>query len=99
MAFMTTYRARFDATVSFTNGGGLQVQGFLVDVPAADVTAEEVGTLFLDSLGLLMAGDVVLDNLEIVEAAHKGTRGGPAATGTPSTAGTPTTAGTSSGGR
>ena len=76
---MSTYRARFDATVTFTNGGGLQAQGFFVDVPSAEVTAAKVGELFLDSLGLLMAGEVVLDNLEIVEAPHKGTRGGPAA--------------------
>lgn len=81
---MSTYRARFDATVSFTNGGGLQVQGFLVDVPSAEVTSAQVGELFLDSLGLLMAGDVELTNLEIIEAAHKGTRGGPAANGQPS---------------
>ncbi|QNE17774.1 cyclase family protein [Kribbella qitaiheensis] len=81
---MTTYRARFDAAVTFTNGGGLQVQGFFVDVPSADATAATVGDLFLDSLGLLMAGDVALTNLEIVEAPHKGTRGGPSADGTPS---------------
>jgi arylformamidase len=81
---MSTYRARFDASVSFTNGGGLQVHGFLVDVPSADVTPEQVGEVFLDSLGLLMAGEVVLENLEIVEAPHKGTRGGPAAAGQPS---------------
>ncbi|GAA3564621.1 hypothetical protein GCM10022235_36370 [Kribbella ginsengisoli] len=84
MTGMASYRARFDATVSFTNGGGLQVQGFLVDVPAAEVTPAQVGELFLDSLGLLMAGDVELTNLEIVEAAHKGTRGGPSADGRPS---------------
>lgn len=81
---MPSYRARFDATVTFTNGGGLQVQGFIVDVPSAEVNSEQVGELFLDSLGLLMAGEVQLDNLEIVEAAHKGTRGGPAAGGQPS---------------
>ncbi|NEA34694.1 cyclase family protein [Streptomyces sp. SID13031] len=78
---MPSYRARFDATVTFTNGGGLQVHGFLVDVPSAEVTSVQVGELFLDSLGLLMAGEVQLANLEIVEAAHKGTRGGPAADG------------------
>ncbi|MFC0625059.1 cyclase family protein [Kribbella deserti] len=76
---MTTYRARFDGGVGFTNGGGLQVQGFLVDVPSAEVTVEQVGELFLASLGLLMAGEVTISNLEIVEAPHKGTRGGPAA--------------------
>ncbi|MFI5729908.1 cyclase family protein [Kribbella sp. NPDC051587] len=76
---MPTYRARFDATVTFTNGGGLQAQGFLVDVGSADVTTARIGELFLASLGLLMAGEVQLSNVEIVEAAHKGTRGGPAA--------------------
>lgn len=84
MAGMTTYRARFDATVTFTNGGGLQTQGFLVDVPSAEVKAEEVGELLLASLGLLMAGEVALDNLQIIEAPHKGTRGGPVATENPS---------------
>ena len=78
---MTTYRARFDATVSFTNGGGLQAQDFLVDVASAEVTPAEVGELFLASLGLLMAGEVDLTNLEIIEAPHKGTRGVPAAAG------------------
>lgn len=77
---MTTYRARFDGGVGFTNGGGLQVQGFMVDVPSAEVTTQEVGELFLASLGLLMAGDVTIENLEIVEAPHKGTRGGPRTT-------------------
>jgi arylformamidase len=32
------YRAEFDAAVSFTNGGGLQAQGFRVDVPHPEVT-------------------------------------------------------------
>jgi kynurenine formamidase len=77
MQGMTTYRARFDAAVTFTNGGGLQAQGFLVDVLSADVSAAAVGELFLNSLGLLMAGEVELSNLEIIEATHKGTRGGP----------------------
>jgi kynurenine formamidase len=84
MTGMASYRARFDATVTFTNGGGLQAQGFFVDVPSAEVTSAQVGELFLDSLGLLMAGEVQLANLEIVEAAHKGTRGGPSADNQPS---------------
>src|SRR4051794_6886804 len=88
---MTSYRARFDAAVTFTNGGGLQAQGFLVDVPSAEVTPAEVAELFLASLGLLMAGEVDLSDLEVVEAPHKGTRGGPS--------GDPVGAGSTSGGR
>ena len=74
---MTEYRARIDGTVAFTNGGGLSVDGFLIDVPSADPGRDEVATLLLASLGLLMAGPVTLTSVEIVEQAHKGTRGGP----------------------
>ena len=74
---LTQYRAVVDGAVTFANGGGIAVQGFRLDVPAADVVAEEVGRLLVRSLGLLMADDVRLDSIEIVEEAHKGTRGGP----------------------
>jgi arylformamidase len=74
---MTDYRASFDADVSFTNGGALQVQGFRVDLPQRETSEHEIGQLFVGSLGLLMTGDVRLSNLEIVEDAHRGTRGGP----------------------
>jgi arylformamidase len=74
---MTDYRASFDADISFTNGGGLQVQGFRVDIPSSDTSEHDIGQLFVASLGLLMTGDVRLNNLEIFEEAHKGTRGGP----------------------
>jgi arylformamidase len=77
MDLMTEYRARIDATVTFTNGGGLDVHDFLVDVPNADVSRSEVERLVLASLGLLLAGEVELRALEIVEEPHKGTRGGP----------------------
>jgi hypothetical protein len=30
---MTDYRAEFDAEVTFRNGGGLQAQGFRLDIP------------------------------------------------------------------
>ncbi|WP_067829068.1 cyclase family protein [Actinomadura kijaniata] len=74
---MGQYRASFDATVSFGNGGDLAVRGFRVDVPGPDVTEEEIGALFVASLGLLMSGNVELSNVEVFEEAHKGTRGGP----------------------
>ncbi|BBH69907.1 hypothetical protein ACTI_65920 [Actinoplanes sp. OR16] len=69
------YRAVFDASVTFSNGGGLTASGFRVDVPGPDVTAEEVTTLFLRSLGLLLSETAVLTDLEIVPEAHRGTRG------------------------
>lgn len=71
------YRASFDATVAFTNGGGLTAEGFRIDIPGADTPDDEIARLFVESLGLLMAGPVELRNVERFPEPHKGTRGGP----------------------
>lgn len=71
------YRAEFDAVVSFSNGGGLQAQGFRVDVPGPDVTEEQVAILFVTSLGLLTTERVEVQRLRLLAEPHKGTRGGP----------------------
>jgi hypothetical protein len=75
---MADYRAVFDAEITFSNEGGLQAQGFRVDVPGPDVSEEEIGRLFVTSLDLLMTETVTLSYVQIIEEAHKGTRGGPA---------------------
>ena len=74
---MTEYRASFDASVSFSNGGDLTAHGFRVDVPSPDVSEAEIAALFVASLGLLMTDTVRLDHVEIFAEPHKGTRGGP----------------------
>jgi kynurenine formamidase len=74
---MTEYRASFDASVTFANGGGLTAAGFRVDVPSADVGEAGIAALFVASLGLLMTESVELSNVEIFAEPHKGTRGGP----------------------
>ena len=71
------YRARFDATVTFGNGGGLTVHDFRVDVPHAEVSVAEVGELFVASLSLLMVDRVEVTGLRVFPEQHKGTRGGP----------------------
>jgi arylformamidase len=75
---MTEYRAVFDAEVTFANGGGLQAQGFQLDVPAQEVGEAELSDLFVRHLGLLMVDRVRLRDVRVVAAAHKGSRGGPA---------------------
>ena len=72
---MTEYRAVFDAEIDFVNGGGLRAQGFRLDLPSADLTETQIGQLLVRHLGLAMVGRVELSNLEIVEEAHKGSRG------------------------
>jgi len=74
---VTDYRASFDATVRFSNGGDLTVHGFRVDVPGPDVGAEDIAALFLASLGLLMTESATLANVRVFAEPHKGTRGGP----------------------
>jgi len=74
---MTEYRASFDASVSFANGGGLAVHGFRVDVPDPGIGDAGIAALFVASLGLLMTESVELANVEIIAEPHKGTRGGP----------------------
>ena len=71
------YRAQFDATVTFSNGGGLTARDFRVDVPHAEVSAAEVGALFVASLALLMVDRVEVTGLRLFPEQHKGTRGGP----------------------
>jgi len=71
------YRASFDASISFSNGGDLTARGFRVDVPSPDVGEAEIAALFVASLGLLMTDTVRLDHVEVFAEPHKGTRRGP----------------------
>ena len=69
-------RAHFDAAVSFANGGGLSAEDFRLDLPdGADQSAETVGRLFVQHLGLALVGSVEITNLRIVEEQHRGSRG------------------------
>ena len=74
---MTQHRAVVDGEIRFSNGGSIAVEGFRLDVAGPDADREEIGQLLVRSLGLLMADEVALSSLEIVEEPHKGTRGGP----------------------
>ena len=72
---MTEYRARFDADIAFVNGGALHAEAFRLDLPSADLTDAQVGELLVRHLGLTLVREVNLSNLEIVEEAHRGSRG------------------------
>src|SRR5215208_6375550 len=74
---MTDYRAEFDAEVTFLNGGGLQAQGFRLDIPGPDVSEPELAAAFVRQLGLLMTDRVRLSAVRILQEPHKGLRGRP----------------------
>ncbi|MEE1822427.1 cyclase family protein [Streptomyces sp. BE20] len=76
------WRVRFDAEVGFANGGGLQTQGFRLDVPGPEIEDGELGELLVRHLGLLMVEGVRITNREVLREPHKGSRG-TAAGGTP----------------
>lgn len=71
---MSDRRAVFDAEIVFANGGGLSARGFRLDLPTGAESADEIGRLLVAHLGLAMVGDVRLENLEIVDETHKGSR-------------------------
>jgi arylformamidase len=77
----TEYRAEFDAEVTFLNGGGLQAQGFRLDIPGADVGEQELAAAFVRQLGLLMTDQVRLSSVRILQEPHKGLRGQPVPAG------------------
>ena len=72
---VTEYRAHFDADVQFVNGGRLTAEGFRLDLPGPDLSDEQVAELFIQHLGLALVGEVELRSVEVVEEAHKGSRG------------------------
>jgi arylformamidase len=69
---VTQYRAHFDARIEFSNGGDLTANGFRLDLPDAHA---DVAQLLVRHLGLALVSSVELSNLQIVEEAHKGSRG------------------------
>jgi arylformamidase len=71
---VTEYRAVFDADVTFRNEGGLQVQGFRLDVPGPQVDPDRIAALFVAHLGLLMVDRVRLHDLRVVPEPHRGSR-------------------------
>lgn len=71
----TEYRAHFDFTIAFANGGSMNGDGFRLDLPLEDMTAQEVGALLVAHLGLALVSDVELRELRIVEEPHRGSRG------------------------
>lgn len=68
---MTDKRVVFDFEVDFSNGGGIQGQGFRLDIPTDQIDDAELADLIVRDLRLLMVGAVRITNTSIVEEAHK----------------------------
>jgi arylformamidase len=64
-------RVQFDFDISFTNGGGIQGQGFRLDIVGDDVADEALAAAIVRDMRLLMVGEVKILNKQIIRERHK----------------------------
>lgn len=65
------HRVRFDFEIEFSNGGGVQGQGFRLDIDGDDIDDRALGDLIVRDLRLLMVAGVRIRNKQIIREAHK----------------------------
>lgn len=74
------HRVELDFDLTFRNGGGLQGQGFRLDIPGDDITDEEAASLLVRELGVPMVDQVRVTARRILVEPHR-RRAGDASTG------------------
>jgi kynurenine formamidase len=73
-------RVQFDFEIDFSNGGGIQGQGFRLDIEGTDISDEALAEYLVRDMRLLMVGAVRILHKQIIQEAHK--RSTPAVGGT-----------------
>jgi len=68
---ITDKRALFDFEIDFLNGGGIQGQGFRLDIDGEEIADRDLGDAIVRDMGLLMVGEVRILNKRIIEERHK----------------------------
>ena len=64
-------RVVFDFEIDFSNGGGLQGQGFRLDIDGDDIAEQALADYIVRDLRLLMVGNVRILDKRIIAEAHK----------------------------
>lgn len=64
-------RVQFDFEIEFTNGGGIQGQGFRLDIIGDDISDEELADYIVKDMRLLMVGKVKILNKTVITEKHK----------------------------
>ncbi|WP_282610073.1 hypothetical protein [Pelagibius sp. Alg239-R121] len=64
-------RVCFDFEVDFSNGGGIQGQGFRLDIEGDDIADVALADYLVRDMRLLMVGAVRILNKRIVSEPHK----------------------------
>jgi arylformamidase len=76
-------RVVFDFEIDFLNGGGIQGQGFRLDIDGDEISDRELGDVIVRDLRLLMVSSVRIQNKQIVEERHKRTKAAAGSAGGP----------------
>ena len=79
---MIEKRVSFDFEIDFSNGGGIQGQGFRLDIDGDSISDDALAAYLIRDMRLLMVGSVRILNKQILTEPHKrATTGGDAADG------------------
>ena len=70
----TDKRVQFDFEIDFSNGGGIQGQGFRLDIDADTIADQALADYIVRDMRLLMVGEVRILNKTIITEAHKRNR-------------------------
>jgi hypothetical protein len=62
---------KFDFEVTFSNGGGIQGQGFRLDIDGNDIDDAALADYIVRDLRLLMVDSVRISNKELIAEPHK----------------------------
>jgi arylformamidase len=68
------HRVQFDFEIDFSNGGGIQGQGFRLDIDGDDIGDEDLARAIVQDLRLLMVGEVRILNKQTIREPHKRSR-------------------------
>jgi arylformamidase len=64
-------RVVFDFEIDFSNGGGIQGQGFRLDIEGDDIDDQTLADYIVEDMRLLMVGEVRILNKQIISENHK----------------------------
>ena len=64
-------RVMFDFEIDFSNGGGMQGQGFRLDIEGDDINDQALADYLVEDMRLLMIGKVRILNKQIISEKHK----------------------------
>jgi arylformamidase len=64
-------RVVFDFEIDFSNGGGIQGQGFRLDIKGDDIDDQTLADYIVEDMRLLMVGETRILNKQIISEKHK----------------------------